>query len=303
MNELLIHDDTIKNKIFTIRGLQVMIDKDLAELYEVETKVFNQAVKRNSERFPSNFRFQMTVDEHENLRSQIVTLSFDSETNWGKHTKYLPYVFTEQGVSMLSAILKSKVAIEVSIKIINSFVNMRKIISQNSYIFQRLENIETLRIKDKIEIDEKFDRVFNALEDKSLKPKQGIFYDGQMYDAYVFVSDLIRSSKHSIVLIDNYCDDSVLTLLSKRDTAIKCSIYTKNISKQLLLDLKKHNSQYPNIEIKQFNSSHDRFLIIDSKGVYHIGASLKDLGKKWFAFSRLEIESFDILTRLDEVVI
>lgn len=183
---------------------------------------------------------------------------------------------------MLSTILKSKVAIEVSIRIINSFVNMRKTISNNSLIFQRLDNIETTRIKDKIQIDEKFDQIFNALEDKSLKPKQGIFYDGQMYDAYVFVSDLIRSTKHSIVLIDNYCDDSVLTLLSKRDSDIKCSIYTKNIS-------------------KQFNSSHDRFLIIDDKEVYHIGASLKDLGKKWFAFSRLDIEFFDILNRLDEI--
>ena len=180
MNELLIHDDTIKNKIFTIRGFQVMLDKDLAELYEVETKVFNQAVKRNIDRFSHNFRFQITREEHENLRSQIVTLSSNLENNWGKHTKYLPYVFTEQGVSMLSAILKSKVAIEVSIKIINSFVNMRKIISQNSYIFQRLENIETLRIKDKIEIDEKFDKIFNALDDKSLKPKQGILCDGQL---------------------------------------------------------------------------------------------------------------------------
>jgi hypothetical protein len=235
MNELLIHDDTIKNKIFTIRGLQVMIDKDLAELYEVETKVFNQAVKRNIERFPSNFRFQLTEDEYQNLRSHFVTSSSDDSLRSQIATlehggrRYLPYVFTEQGVSMLSAILKSKVAIDVSIKIINSFVNMRKIISQNSYIFERLENIETLRIKDKIEIDEKFDKIFNALDDKSLKPKQGIFYDGQMYDAYVFVSDLIRSAKHSIVLIDNYCDDSVLTLISKRDINIKCTIYKKHI--------------------------------------------------------------------------
>jgi phage regulator Rha-like protein len=315
MNELLIHDDTIKNKIFTIRGLQVMLDKDLAELYEVESKRLSEQVKRNIERFPENFRFQLTAEEYENLRSQIATSSSDDSlrsqfatlnlnlgSKRGKHTKYLPFVFTEQGVSMLSAILKSKVAIEVSIKIINSFVKMRKIISQNSYIFQRLENIETTRIKDKIEIDEKFDKIFNALDDKSLKPKQGIFYDGQMYDAYVFVSDLIRSAKHSIVLIDNYCDDSVLTLLSKRNTDTKCSIYTKNISKQLLLDLEKHNSQYPSIKIKQFNSSHDRFFIIDDKDVYHIGASLKDLGKKWFAFSRLDIESFDILTRLEGVV-
>ncbi len=271
-----------------------MIDKDLAELYEVETKVFNQAVKRNENRFPIDFRFQLTTIE----KNELVTNC--DRFNSLKHSTSNPYAFTEQGVSMLSAILRSDIAIEISLKIIRSFVNMRKIISQNSYIFQRLGNIETLRIKDKIEIDEKFDKIFNALEDKSLKPKQGIFYDGQMYDAYVFVSDLIRSAKHSIVLIDNYCDDSVLTLLSKRDIDIKCSIYTKNISKQLLLDLEKHNSQYPSIEIKLFNSSHDRFLIIDDNDVYHIGASLKDLGKKWFAFSRLDIEAFDILSRLDE---
>jgi len=293
MNDLLINEDTIKNKIFTIRGLQVMLDKDLAELYEVETKVFNQAIKRNENRFPADFRFQLTSME----KNEVVT-NCDRFNNL-KYSTSNPYAFTEQGVSMLSAVLRSNIAIDISLKIIRSFVNMRKTISSNTLIFQRLENIETLRIKDKSEIDEKFDRIFNALEDKSLKPKQGIFYDGQMYDAYIFVSDLIRSSKHSIVLIDNYCDDSVLTLLSKRNTNIKCSIYTKNISKQLLLDLEKHNSQYSNIEIKQFNSSHDRFLIIDNKDVYHIGASLKDLGKKWFAFSRLDIEPFDILTRLD----
>ncbi len=293
MNDLLINEDTIKNKIFTIRGLQVMLDKDLAELYEVETKVFNQAIKRNENRFPADFRFQLTSME----KNEVVT-NCDRFNNL-KYSTSNPYAFTEQGVSMLSAVLRSNIAIDISLKIIRSFVNMRKTISSNTLIFQRLENIETLRIKDKIEIDEKFDRIFNALEDKSLKPKQGIFYDGQMYDAYIFVSDLIRSSKHSIILIDNYCDDSVLTLLSKRNTNIKCSIYTKNISKQLLLDLEKHNSQYSNIEIKQFNSSHDRFLIIDNKDVYHIGASLKDLGKKWFAFSRLDIEPFDILTRLD----
>lgn len=296
MNELLINEDTIKNKIFTIRGLQVMLDKDLAELYEVETKVFNQAVKRNENRFPVDFRFQLTNIE----KNELVT-NCDRFNNLKYSTSH-PYAFTEQGVSMLSAVLRSDIAIDISLKIIRGFVNMRKLISNNTLIFQRLENIETLRIKDKIEIDDKFDRIFNALEDKSLKPKQGIFYDGQVYDAYVFVSDLIRSSKHSIILIDNYCDDSVLTLLSKRDREIKCSIYTKNISKQLLLDVTKHNSQYPNIKIKQFNSSHDRFLIIDEKDVYHIGASLKDLGKKWFAFSRFDIESFDILSRLDEVV-
>ena len=299
MNELvLIDDENIQNKIFTIRGLSVILDRDLAELYHVESKRLNEQVKRNIERFPENFRFQLTQKEYENLRSQFATLSLDLETTWGKHTKYLPYVFTEQGVSMLSAVLKSKVAIEVSIKIINSFVTMRKTISQNSSIFQRLENIETLRIKDKIESDEKFDKIFDALEDKSFKPTQGIFYDGQVYDAYVFVTDLIKSAKKSIVLIDNYCDESVLTMLSKREKDVSATIHTKNITKQLKLDLEKHNTQYPNIEIKKFDSSHDRFLILDDKEIYHIGASLKDLGKKWFAFSRLDVGSFDVLSRL-----
>ena len=299
MNELtIIDEENIKNRIFSIRGLSVMLDRDLAELYEVESKRLNEQVKRNIERFPENFRFQLTQEEYKILRSQIATLRLDSENEWGKHTKYLPYVFTEQGVSMLSAILKSKVAIEVSIKIINSFVNMRKIISQNSSIFQRLENIETLRIKDKIESDEKFDKLFDALEDKSFKPKQGIFYDGQVFDAYNFVSDLIRSAKRNIVLIDNFIDDSVLTLFSKNQD-IDVIIYTKTISKQLTLDLKKYNSQYKNIEIKNFKDSHDRFMIIDSKEIYHIGASLKDLGKKWFAFSKFDVGSFDVLDRLD----
>jgi len=300
MNELILSDDeNIQNKIFTIRGLSVMLDRDLAELYHVESKRLNEQVKRNIERFPENFRFQLTQKEYENLRSQFATLSLDLESTWGKHTKYLPYVFTEQGVSMLSAILKSKVAIKVSIKIINSFVNMRKTISQNSSIFQRLENIETLRIKDKIESDEKFDKIFDALEDKSFKPKQGIFYDGQVYDAYVFVTNLIKSAKESIVLIDNYIDESVLTMLSKRDENVSTTIHTKNISKQLLLDLEKHNAQYPKIEIKKFDSSHDRFLILDNNEVYHIGASLKDLGKKWFAFSMLDVGSFEVLNKLE----
>jgi hypothetical protein len=168
-------------------------------------------------------------------------------------------------------------------------------ISNNALIFQRLDSLEQKQFK----TDEKVDAVLNAIEDKSIKPKQGIFYDGQVYGAYLFVSDLIKSAKSSIVLIDNYCDESVLTLLSKRETHVKASIYTKNLTKQLQLDLQKHNSQYPKIELKKFDSSHDRFLIIDAKDVYHIGASLKDLGKKWFAFSKFEMDALNILLRLD----
>jgi hypothetical protein len=305
MNGLsVINEENIKNKIFTIRGMQVMLDRDLAELYEVETKVFNQAVKRNENRFPDDFRFQLTNTEknelvtncdrfntQNSLRSQSVTL----ESSRGKHTKYLPYAFTEQGVSMLSAVLKSDIAVDISVKIIRSFVNMRKFISNNALIFQRLETLEQKQFSN----DEKFNKLFEAIEAKSLKPTQGIFYDGEVYDAYLFISNLIKSAKESIVLVDNYIDESVLTLLLKRQADVTAAIYTKNITAQLELDIKKHNAQYPKITLKKFDASHDRFLILDGKELYHIGASLKDLGKKWFAFSKFEMESFDILKRLD----
>ena len=281
-----------------------MLDRDLAELYEVETKVFNQAVKRNENRFPDDFRFQLSESEYQNLRSQFVTSSEQNslrsqsvtlKSNRGKHTKYLPYVFTEQGVSMLSAVLKSDIAVDISVKIIRSFVNMRKLISNNALIFQRLKTLEQKQFTN----DEKFNKLFEAIEEKSIKPTQGIFYDGEVYDAYLFVSELIKSAKESIVLVDNYLDESVLTMLSKRQTDVTAAIYTKNITAQLELDIKKHNVQYPKITLKKFDASHDRFLILDSKELYHIGASLKDLGKKWFAFSKFDMESFDILKRLE----
>jgi hypothetical protein len=289
MNEIVTTDQEIKNKIFTIRGLQVMLDRDLAELYEVETKVFNQAVKRNENRFPDDFRFQLTDTE-----------KFELVTNCDrfhslKHSSANPYAFTEQGVSMLSAVLKSDIAVDISVKIIRSFATMRKFISNNALIFQRLETLEQKQFSN----DEKFNKLFEAIEEKSIKPTQGIFYDGEVYDAYLFVSDLIKSAKKSIVIVDNYLDESVLTMLSKRAPDVTATLYTKNITPQLELDLKKHNAQYPEITLKKFDASHDRFLIIDSKELYHIGASLKDLGKKWFAFSKFDIESFTILSRLE----
>jgi len=286
MNDLIINEQTIQKKIYTVRNLQVMLDRDLAELYGVETKVFNQAVKRNIKRFPESFRFQLTKEEFENLRSQIVT--FKENLN----TKYLPYVFTEQGVSMLSAILKNDVAIEVSIKIIESFVAMRKYLASNSLMFERFE-----RIEQRLSLhDDNFNKIFDAIESKEIKSKQGIFYDGQIFDAYVFVSDLIKSAKKSITLFDNYIDESVLTLISKNQN-VKIMLYTKTTSKQLQLDLQKYNAQYNPIEIKKFDLSHDRFLLIDDE-IYHIGASLKDLGKKWFGFSKMERESFEMMGRV-----
>ena len=292
MNELTITDNQIiQDKIYTIRGIQVMIDEDLAVLYEVETKQLNRSVNRNIDRFPEKFRFQITKEEYENLRFHFGTSSLDRE-HGGR--RYLPYVFTEQGVSMLSAVLRSQTAIEVSIKIIDSFVNMRKFISSNGNMFQRFE-----RVEQRLSLhDEKFNKIFNAIEEKSTPQKQHIFYDGQIFDAYLFVSDIIKSAKSSIKLIDNYIDESTLVLFTKRDADVTMRIYTKSIKKQLELDLKKHNAQYPPIEIKKFDLSHDRFLIIDETEVYHFGASLKDLGKKWFAVSKMDIDSFEILGKL-----
>ena len=287
-----VESQSIQNKIYTIRDTQVMLDEDLAVLYGVEAKRLNEQVKRNIERFPEKFRFQLTENEYENLRSQIATLSF--EKGWGKHRKYLPYVFTEQGVSMLSAVLKSQTAIEVSIKIIDTFVEMRKFISLNANIFQRFE-----RVEQRLSLhDEQFNKIFEAIENNEVQQKQHIFYDGQIFDAHLFASDIIKSAKTSIKLLDNYIDESTLVLFTKRNIKVNMKIYTKAISKQLQLDIQKHNAQYPGIEVEAFDLSHDRFLIIDDMDVYHFGASLKDLGKKWFAVSKIDIDSFEMLRKL-----
>jgi len=288
-NPEMINTADIRNRIFTIRGVQVMLDRDLAKLYQVETKVLNQAVKRNKDRFPEDFMFQMTNEEFENWRSQFVTSKSDK-----MGLRRPPYVFSEQGVSMLSAVLKSKTAVYISLKIIRAFVKMRKFLSENASIFQRLDKIEHKQI----EADTKFEQIFKAIEEKEINPKQGIFFDGQIFDAYKFVSDLFRSAKSSIQIIDNYIDDSVLTHLTKKEKNVSVTIYTKNLTKQLKLDIEKFNKQYNNISLVKFNKSHDRFVIIDQKSVYHFGASLKDLGKKWFAFSKFDKDAFSMIDKL-----
>jgi hypothetical protein len=287
----------ISEKILHIRGMSVMLDSELAKIYGVETKVFNQAVKRNIERFPQEFRFQLTSTEFEELRSQFVT----SIDNYGGR-RYLPYVFTEQGVAMLSAVLKSKTAVELSIQIINAFVHLRKLVSSNNELIQRLLSVEQKQISFENKTEERFETLFSAMEDKPLFPKQGIFYAGEIFDAYVFISKLIKSSKKSIILLDNYIDESVLEQLSKSNKHVKITILTKNISKNLQLDVNKYNEQYDKIDLIPFNLSHDRFLIIDDSDIYHIGASLKDLGKKWFAFSKLECESFGLMEQIENAM-
>jgi hypothetical protein len=298
--------DKLQGMIYTVRGMQVMLDSDLAAIYVVETKIFNRAVKRNIERFPEAFRFQLTQEEFENLRCQIGTSSSDetlgSQNTTSNHggRRYLPYVFTEQGVSMLSAVLRSDTAIKVSIQIINAFVEMRHFIQNNASIFARLDSVEKKQLAFQIKAEESFDRVFNALESAE-PPSQGIFYNGQVHDAHSFVSSLIRKATKSLILIDNYVDDTVLTLLAKRKKTVSAKIYTKKLSKQLALDLEKHNQQYPSITIETFADAHDRFLIIDECEIYHIGASLKDLGKKWFAFSKFESGAVEMLQKLGDV--
>ncbi|MDD2652255.1 MAG: ORF6N domain-containing protein [Sulfurimonas sp.] len=283
-----IDKQNLKDKIYTVRGLQVMLDRDLAELYDVETKRINEAVKNNQDKFLDDFYFELNDDEFDILRSKVSTANFAK-------TRINPKAFTEQGVYMLATILKSKTASQVTVSLIRVFSGMRRLISQNFIPYERLERIERRLFLH----DENFDRLFEALKDKTQKPDEGIFFDGQVYDAYIFVNSLLKSAKSEVVLVDNYLDDTVFTLFSKYPN-LKIKIYTQIISKQLRLDYQKYQAQYKNVELKEFKNAHDRFLIIDQREMYHIGASLKDLGKKWFAFSKFEIGTLEILKKLEK---
>ena len=313
----------IEPLIRTIRGQQVLLDSDLAILYGVETRQLNQQVKRNIERFPEDFMFQLTKVELTNLKSQIATLSATDYPlrsqivtlntkdhslrsqnatidNRGRHTKYLPYAFTENGIAMLSSVLRSPIAIQVNIRIMRAFTAMRQFITSNSQIFQRLDVMEQNQlaiVAHQTDTDHKLEEIFRRLDSGNVQPHQGIFYDGQIFDAYTFINDRIREATTRIILIDNYIDDSVLTILSKRADKVAATIYTKKPSAQLQLDIQKHNAQYPPIEIVEFDRSHDRFLCIDET-VYHLGASIKDLGKKWFAFNRMEMPTTELLQKI-----
>lgn len=303
-NQQLPVENKVESLIRVIRGQQVMLDRDLAELYGVETKRLNEQVKRNIERFPEDFMFQLTKEECS--KSQIATLN----EGRGHNIKKLPYAFTENGVAMLSSVLRSKTAVEANIRIMRAFVSMRHFMVNNAAVFQRLETIEFNQLEsNKVQAkilahqevqDHRIDEIFRRLDEGMYKPKQGIFFDNQIYDAYSFVSELVKSAKQRIILIDNYVDESVLTLLDKREDTVSAIIYTQQISRQLRLDVDRHNSQYPPIEISVFRRSHDRFLCIDDT-VYHVGASIKDLGKKWFAFSKMEdFKPEELVARINE---
>jgi hypothetical protein len=301
--------EQIESLILTIRGKQVILDRDLARLYGVETRVLNQAVQRNIERFPKDFMFQLSKEEAESSRSQFVMLNAEDELSMsqiatlngrGHNIKHLPYAFTENGIAMLSGVLRSPMAIATNIHIMRAFNAMRHFIGSQAQVFQRLEVVERNQLALTTQVAEnnkKLEEVFRRLDDRSEKPEKGIFYDGQIFDAYTFVNDRIREAKKRIVLIDNYVDDSVLTMLDKRNKGVDAVIYTKNISRQLSLDFEKHNAQYSPIEVKQFDRAHDRFLCIDDT-VYLIGASLKDLGKKWFGFVKLEQSTDELLSKM-----
>jgi len=302
--------ENIENLIHIIRGKQVMLDRDLARLYGVETFRLNEQVKRNKERFPEDFMFQLSKEEFENWKSQIA-ISIPNENMSSQNARTsnadmlsqiamtsakrrplsaLPYAFTESGIAMLSGVLRSPQAVSMNIQIMRAFVAMRRFLASNAQVFQRLEVMERTQLSllaHQESTDQKVEEIFRRLDDDNAKPTEGILFDGQIFDAYKFVTERIREAKKRIVLIDNYVDETVLAMLDKRNNGVTAKVYTKNISRQLSLDFDKHNAQYAPIEVEQFDRAHDRFLCIDDT-VYLIGASIKDLGKKWFGFTKID---------------
>lgn len=268
----------IENKILLIRNEQVMIDRDLAELYGIETKVLNQAVKRNIERFPDDFMFSLNEMEKNELVTncdRLKGLKFSTVT---------PNAFTEQGVAMLSSVLKSKTAVEINIQIMRAFITMRRFLRSNAEIFAELKHLRQQQINS----DKRIDELFSKMEKYAIDDMQGIFFQGQIFDAYAKFEQFIQSANKEIILIDNYVDLSVLQRLAKKQKKVNVVIYTDKKTKLTQQDIQKFNAQYPNLTLKYTNKMHDRFMIIDGKTLYHIGASLKDLGKKCFAFEILD---------------
>ncbi|MBO4576946.1 MAG: ORF6N domain-containing protein [Neisseriaceae bacterium] len=275
----------IENKILLIRNEQVMIDRDLAELYGIETKVLNQAVKRNMERFPADFMFALRPSEKDELVTNCDRL------NGLKFSTVMPYAFTEQGVAMLSSVLKSKTAVAVNIQIMRAFISMRHFLRSNAAIFAELKHLQQQQIETDKHLqqnDQRIDELFSKMEKYAIDDMQGIFFQGQIFDAYAKFEQFIQSANKEIILIDNYVDLSVLQRLAKKQKKVNVIIYTDKKTKLTQQDIQKFNAQYPNLTLKYTNKMHDRFMIIDGKTLYHIGASLKDLGKKCFAFEVLD---------------
>lgn len=298
LKDLIVQDklsyEEIKRLIYTIRGKQVMLDSDVAKLYHYETKNINKAVKRNIDRFPEDFCFQLTKDEMDKMWFQNGTTS-KGENNKYRSEKYLPYAFTEQGIAMLSGVLKNDIAIEVSINIIRAFIEMRKFINANKDLFEKVINIENKMDKKFIEQDKKFDIIFDQLQLEA-NIKQRIFFEGQIYDAYSLMIDIIKKANSKILIIDNYIDDSVLKMLAKKKNNVEVVILTSNHSNIQNIDIQKFNKEYPILKVAKTNKFHDRFIVIDYKEMYHLGASIKDLGKKCFGINK--IEDIEIINKI-----
>ncbi len=287
------NNEDIKNLIYTIRGKQVMLDSDVAMLYGYRTKALNLAVRRNIERFPEEFCFKINEEESEFLRFQFETSKNKNESRGGR--RYLPYVFTEQGIAMLAGVLKSEIAIKVSINIIKSFGEMRKFLNNNGQVFERISTLEYKQIEN----EKKFNRVFSLLQGEE-SITQRIFFEGQIWDSYSLIIDIIKKAKNKITIIDNYIDDSILKMLAKKNKDVEVVILTSNKSNISNLDVQKFNKEYPTLKLAKTNKFHDRFIIIDEIELYHCGASIKDLGKKCFAISK--VENKEMLEMLKSII-
>ena len=287
-------DDFIKSCIFTVRGVQVIADRDLASLYGVTTGALNQAVKRNTERFPDRFMFQLSEEEFQKWKSQIVISNLPESTVRMGFRK-CPFVFTEHGVTMLAALLKSEIAVRVSVAIIDTFVSMRRFITANAEVFKRIETVERRQIADQSKNEERFQKIFSELDAKR-ESVQGVFYNGQFWDARALVLSLVSRAKRSLILIDNWANTEVLDLFKKKREGVRLTIFTsehydkKHVPHHKIspADVTTFNAQYPKLAVRYNETFHDRFLIIDDKELYLIGASLKDLGSKCFAFTKLD---------------
>lgn len=290
----------IQNLIYVVRGKQVMLDSDLAQLYQIETRILNQSVKRNINRFPERYRFQLTREEYEDLKSQFVISSIDDGNHGGRRS--LPFAFTEQGIAMLSSVLRSDTAIQINIRIMDTFVDIRKYMANSALLYERVNNIELKQLEFHKNTNEKFDKVFRYIEEHE-EDEQKIFFDGQIYDAFSLIISLIQKAQKEIILIDGYVNIGTLNLLAKKNTGVDVKIYTYVNSKLTSTDIANFNAQYPVLSVKRTQVFHDRFLVIDGHTVYHIGASIKDAGKKCFGISLWQDSNMvvDLLNRLETI--
>lgn len=293
----------ITSLIYTIRGLQVMLDYDLAVLYGYEVKRLNEQVKRNIGRFPADFMFQLTKEEVMMVKSQFATSpdsGFYSGQEGGRRKP--PYAFTEQGIYMLATVLKGEVAEKQSIFIMRAFREMRRFIANNALLFEKVSDIELKQLQYQKSTDERFDKVFQYIEDHA-ESEQKVFFDGQIYDAFSLITSIIQKAQKEIILIDGFVDLATLNILAKKNTGVDVKVYTYASARLTNTDVANFNAQYPNLTVKKTQVFHDRFIILDRKTAYHIGASLKDAGRKCFGISLLAVPGLvtDLLNRLSTV--